>query len=124
MGNVTQVHYTPGAQVTIKAGADLTAGTLVKVSAEWGDRRNPVVVPATAGSEVLGFVREDAAKDEFVAVHRGKYIADMVADGAIAAGDPVMIGAAGKVKKQADAAPIVGVAVAAAKNNLVAVAMA
>lgn len=124
MGNVTQVHYTPGAQVTIKAGAELKAGTLVKVSAEWGDRRNPVVVNATAGDEVLGFIREDVAKDEFVAVYRGKYIADMVADGAIAAGDKVMIGAAGKVKTQAAEGAVVGVAVNAAKNNLVAVAFA
>ena len=119
----TAVHYTPGAQVTIKAGADLTAGTFVKISAPWDDRRNPVVTPAAAADTPFGFVRNDTGKDDYVTVYRGKYIADFVAEGNIKGGATVAIGAAGKVKTATEGAAAVGIATADASNGYVSVAV-
>lgn len=119
----TAVHYTPGAQVTIKAGANLVAGTFVKVSSAWTDRRNPVVIAATAADEPFGFVRNDTVKDEFTTVYRGKYVADFVADGAVKAGDKIAIGTAGKAKTAAEGSATVGVAMSDAADGYVTVAV-
>lgn len=105
------VHYRPGASITCKAAADLQAGTFVKYQGTWDDRRNPVIVAADAGETPVGFIRRDTPTGEYVAVDRGKYIADFVADTKVAAGAPVAVAAGGKVTAVTDGAAVVGYAV-------------
>lgn len=94
----TAIHYTPGAQITVKAGAQLQAGSLVKIDGAWDDRRNLKANYPSAKDVVFGFIRRDVEADEYVTVYRGKYIADMRTEGAIKAGQPVTIGKTGAVK--------------------------
>lgn len=118
----TTVHYTPAHNVTIKASADIKAGTFVAISGEL-DGRNPVAAPAAAGARVFGVVAHDVAQGDYVMVYRVGYIVDVAAQGAINPGDIVAAAAGGKAIKAADGATPVGVAVSKAANGIVTVAL-
>ena len=108
---VSAIHYTPGAQITVKAGAKLEAGSLVKISGAWDDRRNLKAGYPGATDTVFGFIRRDVEADDYTTVYRGKYIADMRTTGTIKAGDVLTVGTNGAVKTQSEGSgPIVGVA--------------
>ena len=115
------VHFRPGAAITSKAAADIEAGTFVAYDGIWDDRRNPKIVPAPAGSVPVGFVRRDTPKDEYVAVDRGKYIADFAADNTVVGGAPVAVGKGGKVTAVTEGAAVVGYAIDNPENGYVAV---
>lgn len=118
----TVVHYSPAQNPTVKAQADLKAGTFVQIAGDI-DGRNPVVKPASANAEVFGVPATDVAKDGYVMVYRAGHIVEVEASGAIAAGDLVAAAASGKAAKAGEAAPAVGIAVSAAVNNRVIVAL-
>ena len=118
----TFVHYTPAQNPTVKAAEAISAGSFVKVSANI-DGRNPVVTAATAGSTPFGVVAHDVAQNGHVMVYRAGHIVDIAAAGVIAAGDLVEAGASGKAAKSAGTAPVVGIAVSAAANGVVTVAL-
>lgn len=115
------VHYRPGAAITSKAKSDIAAGTFVQYTGTWDDRRNPVIEPAAAGSAPVGFVRRDTPTGEYVAVDRGKFIADFAADSKVTAGAPVAIGAGGKVTAVTEGATVVGYAIGNPEGGYVAV---
>ena len=118
----TFVHYTPAQNPTVKAAEAISAGSFVQVSANI-DGRNPVVKAATAGSTPFGVVAHDVAKDGHVMVYRAGHIVDVAASGAIAAGDVIEAAAAGKAAKGAGTNPVIGLAVSAAANGTVTVAL-
>ena len=118
----TTVHYTPAQNPTVKAQADIKAGTFVQIAANI-DGRNPVVKPGTAGSVAFGVPAKDTAKDGYVMAYRAGHIVDVTASGAIAAGDLVAVGTNGSAVKAADSAAVAGQAVSAAANNVVTVAL-
>nr|WLJ25491.1 MAG: capsid fiber protein [Corynebacterium phage HS01] len=118
----TVVHYTPAQNPTVKAQADLKAGTFIQLAGDI-DGRNPVAKTAGAGAQVFGVPATDVAKDGYVMVYRAGHIVEVESNGAIAAGDPVAAAASGKATKAAEAAPVVGIAVSAAANNRVIVAL-
>lgn len=118
----TTIHYTPAQNPTVKAQADIKAGTFVQIAAGI-DGRNPVVKPGTAGAVAFGVPAQDTAKDHHVMVYRAGHIVDVAATGSIAAGDPVAVGANGSAVKAADSAAVAGIAVSAAVGNVVTVAL-
>lgn len=122
MANV-QVHYRPGTGVTAKAGAALVAGTFVKATGAWDDRRNVTVSTAAAGDIPEGFVRVDTAKDEYVTVDRAGWVVDLKTTGTLKAGDLVAVGANGAAVKAADGAHVVGTAWAATVDGYTAIAV-
>lgn len=116
---ITKVRFEPGTHIPAKAGADLTAGQLVVVTA---GGINPTVGAATAGSVPLGVVAHDVKSGELVTVLRGSVVAQVKSTGAIAVGANVAAGAAGAVVSAPADTAVIGVAVEAAANNLVYVA--
>lgn len=118
----TVVHYTPAQNPTVKAAADLTAGTFVEIAGDI-DGRNPLVKPATAGAVVFGVAANDVVKDGHVMVYRAGHIVEVAANGAIAAGDAVSAAAAGKAAKAGETGAVAGQAVSKAVNNRVIVAL-
>lgn len=118
----TFVHYSPAQNPTVKAQADLKAGTFVQIAGDI-DGRNPVVKPAAANANVFGVPATDVAKDGHVMVYRAGHIVEVESTGAIAAGDLVAAGASGKAVKAGESAPVVGTAVSAAVDNRVIVAL-
>ena len=122
MANV-QVHYRPGTGVTAKAGAALTAGTFVKATGAWDDRRNVTVSTASAGDIPEGFVRVDTAKDEYVTVDRAGWVVDLKTTGNLKAGELVAVGTNGTAVKAGDSAHVVGTAWAATVDGYTAVAV-
>lgn len=117
------VHFKPGRDLTAKASAAITAGTFVVLSGAWDERRNPSIKPAPAGSVPFGVVPLDTEADDYVAVLRDKYVLDMVADGAVKAGDQIAVAANGKAGKAGEGAASVGVAVDDAADGYVTVAL-
>lgn len=102
--------YPPGAKVSFKSAAAITAGRLVEITAA-----NTVGMAAAGSRKVIGFAMQscDAAGD-IVEVQILGYIVNATAAGAVAAGDELVIGAvAGTVSTLAAAAG----AVAADINN-------
>ncbi|RDI73306.1 hypothetical protein Gocc_2906 [Gaiella occulta] len=92
--------YTPGAKVTMKVSAAVTAGQLVEVSG------SGTIGPAAANSrKVVGVaLQTGSAANDLIAVQLLGYIFKLKAAGAITAGDEVSAGAAGTVATQAAAA--------------------
>ncbi len=85
-------NHLPGHSVTYVAGATVTGGQVVKLSAT-----GRTVVAATAGSEaVVGVACHDAISGAFVTVSRGGEQRP-TASGTVTAGVPVKSGAAGTV---------------------------
>lgn len=72
----TSIHYTPAQNPTVKAQADIKAGTFVQIAAGI-DGRNPVVKPGTAGAVAFGVPAQDTAKDHHVMVYRAGHIVDV-----------------------------------------------
>lgn len=118
-----QVHYRNGEAVTGKASAAIAAGTFVKISGAWGDRRVPPIAPAGAGDIPFGFVRQDTAVDAFVAVDRQGFVVDLASTGSIAAGDAIAVGAGGKAVKATEGAHVAGYAVSASNAGYTSVAV-
>lgn len=118
----TVVHYTPAQNPTVKAQAAIKAGTFVQVAGNI-DGRNPVVKPAAAKAQVFGVPAVDTEQGEYVMVYRAGHIVEVEANGAIAAGDAVAAAASGKAAKAGETDPVVGIAVSAAANNRVIVAL-
>lgn len=84
-------HYYDGDVVTFIAGAAITAGRLVEITG------NMTVGPAGAAStKVVGVAGRDTASGANVPVYRVG-VHDLVAAGAISAGDHVVAGALGTV---------------------------
>lgn len=119
---IAQLHYTPGSNVPCKAQGDIEGAKFVKIAAGI-DGRNPVIAPATAGSNVFGVTAHDVKGDKVVTVYRVGHIVEVQATGSIAAGDPVAAGANGVAAKAGADAPVAGYAVTAAKDNKVVVAL-
>ena len=83
--------YAEGRFVKARAGAAITAGQLVELT---GDE---TVVPTSgASAKVLGVALKDAAQDELVTVIT-EGVVEVIAAGAISAGDKVQSAAGGKV---------------------------
>ena len=118
----TVVHYSPAQNPTVKAHADVKAGSFVEIAADI-DGRNPVVKPAVAGANVFGVPAQDTSRGGYVMVYRAGHIVEVEATGAINAGDPIAAGANGKAVKATDSAVVVAVAVSKAANARVIVAL-
>lgn len=118
----TFVHYSPAQNPTVKAQAEVKAGTFVEIAGDV-DGRNPVVKPATAKAQVFGVPATDTKADDYVMVYRAGHIVELEASGSIAAGDAVASAASGKAAKADEGDPVVGVAVSAAAKNRVIVAL-
>lgn len=118
----TTVHYTPAQNVTVKASGALAGGTFIQIAANV-DGRNPVAKTATAGALAFGVPAHDVDDGGHVMVYRAGHIVDVQASGAIAAGDAVQAAASGKAIKGDGTAPTVGVAVSAAADGFVQVAL-
>lgn len=128
----------PGDQWSCVAGAAITAGQLVYVSAGTliagapgyvggtpnSGNVNPTVTPTTAATAALvGVAANSAASGGWVSVYF-RFAHVLTASGAIAAGAPVIAATGGAVADgTADAtySQIIGHALSAASNNLVAV---
>lgn len=108
--------YAPGADISAKATAAVTARTFVTIS---GDRSggNVAVKPATAAGRVAGVAKHDAASGALVALARGNSrVVWVTADGAITAGAEVEVGTAGKAKAK-DEGTAVGYAITGAADG-------
>lgn len=80
----------------LKISGDRTSGPGLATTAEGGNYR---VAPADAGGRVFGVASYDVASGAKVPVITGPgTVVPVTADGAISAGDPVSVGAAGKAK--------------------------
>lgn len=111
--------WKPGADVTLTASAAVTGGQVVMISG------NDSVAPASAASAAwFGVAAFDAAAGDKVTVHRGG-VHPLTASGAIAAGANVITAAAGAVATLGAGTPdqVVGIAVSAAANGKVSVAL-
>lgn len=118
---ITRMHYGPGADLPVKASEALTAGRLVEVAAGLSGR-NPVVKQAGAGAAPLGVAAHDCPADAYVTVYRqGVY--DLVASGAVAAGDLVAVAADGGVAVAGEGENHVGLALSNAAAGFVTVAL-
>ncbi|OHQ78518.1 hypothetical protein HMPREF2708_10535 [Corynebacterium sp. HMSC073H12] len=116
----TPMHFTPATNITGKAQGDIAQGTFVVIAADM-EGRNPVVKAATADADAFGVAAHDAKDGEHFTIYRlGIY--ELVASGAIAAGDKISTAAGGKAKKATDG-PVAGVAVTKAANGTVTVAL-
>lgn len=91
--------YSPGADITAYATATVTARTFVAISGNRAAGGNISVAPAGAGVRVAGVAKHDAATGQLVSLARGNSrVVKVTADGAIAFGAEVEVGAAGKAK--------------------------
>lgn len=118
----TKVHYSPAQNVTAKAAGALSAGTFVSIAADV-DGRNPVVKTSVVGDLAFGVPAHDVADAGHVMVYRAGHIVTVQASGTIAAGDQVAVAAGGKAAKLGlDGVPV-GVAVSAAVDGVVQVAL-
>ena len=108
--------YPDGKYLPFTAGADITAGQIVELS---GDR---TVVPAGDGStKVIGVALINAKSGEKVTVVT-EGVVDVIAAGAVSAGDRVQSAAEGKVAKwtasaAGDSAKIIGTALTSASAD-------
>ncbi|MGK9270328.1 DUF2190 family protein [Williamsia muralis] len=94
--------YAPGADITARATAPVTARTFVAISADRGPSGNISVGPAPAGARAAGVAKDDAATGQLVGLARGNSrVVRVIADGAIAFGADVEVGTAGKAKTKA-----------------------
>jgi hypothetical protein len=94
------VKYHPGSKVTFKSAAAVTAGRLVEITAA-----NTVGMAAAKSQKVVGFAMQgcDAAGDQ-IEVQLLGYVVVCTAQGAVAAGDELVVGSvAGTVATQAAA---------------------
>lgn len=82
--------YKPGQAITFKAGAAVSGGRLVEISGE-----STVQHAGAASVAVVGVAAWDAAVGQEVTVHSGG-VQELVASGAIGAGDRVEAAADGK----------------------------
>lgn len=106
--------FKPGADITMTAGAAITGGELVVVSAA-----NTVIKSAGANAAWLGVATQDVASGEKVAVTCGG-VQELTAGGAIAAGANVISAAAGKVVtigSETNYGRVVGTALTAAASD-------
>lgn len=112
-------NYFPAERLTFTAGAAITGGQLVYISAA-----NTVSPTSAATGAWVGVAAHDAANTALVAVY-AVGVHTLAASGAIAAGANVIAAAAGAVATIAsdasDGQNIVGVALSAAASNLVTV---
>ncbi|CAM3129265.1 hypothetical protein DFJ75_1700 [Williamsia muralis] len=91
--------YAPGADITAQATGTIVARTFVAISGNRAAGGNISVATATAGGRVAGVAKNDAATGELVSLARGNSrVVKVTADGAIAFGVEVEVGAAGKAK--------------------------
>jgi hypothetical protein len=87
--------YKPGQALTLKASATVTAGQVVAISGAG------TVAPAGAASTaVVGVAGQDAATNDNIVIYAGG-VQNVLASGTVAAGDPVIAGAAGTVATSA-----------------------
>ena len=108
--------FNPGSDLTVIATTAVVGKTFAAIS---GPRSNNMlsVTTAEAGAPTIGVIKYDAAADEMVGIARGSSrIVTVTADGPIAAGSPVEVGAGGKAKT-ADTGSIVGWAVDTAADG-------
>lgn len=118
----TLVHYSPAANVTVKAQSKLSAGTFVMIAAD-ADGRNPVVKPATAKARAFGVAAHDCEAGKYVMVYRAGHVLTLTASGSINAGDPITTGASGAAAKATESDPVLGTAVSKAAESRVIVAL-
>jgi hypothetical protein len=85
----------PGQALTLKASATITAGQLVAITGD--DTIGPAGAASTA---VVGVAGQDAAVNDSIVVWAGG-VQNVLASGAVAAGSPVIAGAAGTVAASA-----------------------
>ena len=90
MGDYIPKHN-PGQAATYTAGAAITGGQVVYLSAA-----NTCLLTAAAHANVLGVASRDVATGELVAVYRGG-VQRVISGAAIAVGDPLKSAAAGRV---------------------------
>lgn len=84
--------YKPGQALTLKASGTITAGQVVAIS---GD--GTVAVAGAASTAVVGVAGFDAVLNDNVTIYAGGVQNVLASGGAIAAGSPVIAGAAGTV---------------------------
>ncbi len=117
---------TSGIQWSCVAGAAITAGQLVAITAGSlsGGGVNPTVAPTTAATSAeVGVAANTVASGQPVSVYFGG-LHVLAASGAITAGDPVVAAASGAVADLGAGTTydqVIGKAWSAASNNLVAV---
>ncbi len=92
--------YSPGANISAEATADVTGRRFVKISGNRTAGGNLAVAPATAGSRAFGVAADDASTGQLVHVARGGVV-KVVAAGAISAGADVQVAAGGAVSTAA-----------------------
>ena len=113
-------NYFPADSLTFTAGATITAGQLVYISAA-----NTVSPTSAATAAWVGVAAHDAASGALVAVYT-EGVHTLAASGAIAAGATVIPAASGAVADQstpsaANDIQVVGIALSAAASSLVTV---
>ena len=113
--DITKVHYDTAAAIGVKAKKKIPAAAFVVVAGEV-EGRNPVVDVAGAGAVPLGVVAHEVEQGGYVTVYRAGHVLDLVAGGAITAGDKISCGADGKAVKATDG-PVVGIALMKATNG-------
>ncbi|MFD6516542.1 DUF2190 family protein [Rhodococcus sp. NPDC060176] len=108
--------YSPGADITANATADVTAKRFVRITGNRVDS-NIAVAHAAAAGRVFGVAKHDAASGDLVGLARGNArIVKVTAGAAISAFAEVEVGADGKAITLA-AGKAVGVAVTAAASG-------
>ncbi|WP_348733475.1 capsid cement protein [uncultured Mycolicibacterium sp.] len=110
--------YSPGANITAEATADVTARRFVAISGSRTAAGNLAVAPAADGDRAFGVAADDASAGQLVHVARGGVVR-VVAAGAIPAGADVQVGADGAASTAA-AGVVVGFAVTGAADGAVA----
>lgn len=108
--------FNPGTDLTAVAAENIAGKTFVAYA---GPMRNGniTVRPATAGADIAGVAKYDAAADTLVGVARGAgRVLTVTAAGTLAAGDPVEVDATGRATKAGNGA-VVGWAVDNAKPD-------
>lgn len=104
-------YHTGDAAITATAQAAVVGKTFVKIDPATpaiGENEKVRVVTAAAGERPYGVAGWDAAVNEDLTVFHTRTISVTAAE-ALAAGDPVAVGADGKAAKAAEGATIVGV---------------
>lgn len=117
---MSKIKFRPGQDITLIAGATISDGDLLQVSAA-----NTVIPTSAAGPTWLGTAAQDYASGATDVVVRRGGVQWLKSSGAIAAGARVIPGAAGVVVTigAGSADHTVGTALTAAASNLVLVAM-
>ena len=110
--------YSPGEAITGVATAPATARRVVRISGNRDANGNLSVAPAGAGARGFGVAANDADTGQLLRIARGGVVR-VIAEGVIAAGDAVQVGAAGGVVT-ASTGVVVGHAVTGAAANAVA----